>query len=72
MENDNVRGYSLRETTIGHAVINPQNADKVETMTPLATLQWCIRQLDELCVSSSADGSPCAELSRLDLSQEGH
>ena len=41
-KNDNLSGYSLRETTIGHAVIIPQNTNKVETRTPLAILQWCI------------------------------
>ena len=64
-KNDNARGYSLREITIGHALIIPQNADKVETMISLRPYNESLRVSsdiwDEFCVSSSVDGSPWIE-----------
>ena len=64
-KNDNVRGYSLREITIGHALIIAQNANKVEIMIRLRPYNESLRVLsdiwDELCVSSSVDGSPWTE-----------
>ena len=64
-KNDDIRGYSLREITIGHALIIPQNANKVETMISLRPYSESLRVSsdiwDEFCVSSSVDGSPWTE-----------
>ena len=62
---DDIRGYNLREITIGHALIIPQNANKVETMISLRPYSESVRVSsdiwDEFCVSSSVDGSPWTE-----------
>ena len=64
-KNDDIKGYSLREITIGHALIIPQNANKVETMISLRPYSESLRVSsdiwDEFCVSSSMDGSPWTE-----------
>ena len=64
-KNDDIIGYSLREITIGHALIFPQNASKVETMISLRPYSESLRVpsdiWDEFCVSSSVDGSPWTE-----------
>ena len=64
-KNDDIGGYSLREITIGHALIIPQNANKVETMVSLRPYSESLRVSsdiwDEFCVSSSVDGSPWTE-----------
>lgn len=64
-KNDSVRGYSRRKITVGHALIIPQNANKVETMICLRPYNESLRMSsdiwDELCVSSSVDGSPWTE-----------
>lgn len=64
-KNDDVKGYSLREITIGHALIIPQNANKVETMISLRPFSGSLRVSsdiwDEFCVSSSVDGSSWTE-----------
>ena len=63
--NDDIKGYSLREITIGHALIIPRNADRVETMISLRPYGESLRVSsdiwDEFCVSSSVDGSPFTE-----------
>ena len=64
-KNDDIIGYSLREITIGHALVIPQNANKVETMISLRPYSESVRVpsdiWDEFCVSSSVDGSPWTE-----------
>ena len=63
--NDDIRGYSLREITIDHALIIPRNANKVETMISLRPYSESLRLSsdiwDEFCVSCSVDGSPWTE-----------
>ena len=64
-KNNDIRGYCLREVTIGRALILPRNADKVETMISLRPYSESVRVSsdiwDEFCVSSSVDGSPWTE-----------
>ena len=64
-KNDDIKGYSLREITIGHSLIIPRNANKVETMISLRPNSESLRVpsdvWDEFCVSSSVDGSPWTE-----------
>ena len=62
---DSIKGYNLREVTIGHALIIPRDAEGVETMIYLRPFNESIRVAnnlwDEFCISSSVDGSPWTE-----------
>ena len=55
----NIKGYSLREVTIGHALIVSQDAESVETMVSLRPHGESLRASSdvwhEFCISSSVD-----------------
>ena len=54
-----IKGYSLREITIGHALIVPQDTESVETMVSLRPHGESLRASSdfwhEFCISSSVD-----------------
>ena len=62
---ESIKGYSLREVTIGHALIIPRDAENVETMISLRPFSESLRTTgnlwDEFYISSSVDGSPWTE-----------
>ena len=62
---ESIKGYNLREVTIGHALIIPHDAESVETILSLRPFSESLRMAgtlwDEFCISSSVDGSPWTE-----------
>ncbi|KAL8902621.1 MAG: hypothetical protein Q9207_004534, partial [Kuettlingeria erythrocarpa] len=60
-----VKGYTLREVTIGHALILSQDAGNVETVVSLRPYSGSLRtpssSWNEFCVSSAAGGSSWSE-----------
>lgn len=60
-----IKGYSLREVTIGHALILSQDAENLETMVSLRPHSGSLRapssSWDEFYISSSTDGCSWTE-----------
>ena len=71
---ESVKGYRLREVTIGHALLIPRDAENVETMISLRPFSDSLRVTgnlwDEFYISSSVDGSPWTEHCRGLISTE--
>lgn len=62
---ESIKGYNLREVTIGHALIIPRDAEGVETMLSMRPFSESLRVAgnlwDEFSIFSSVDGSPWTE-----------
>ena len=62
---ESIKGYRLREVTIGRALLIPRDAENVETMISLRPFGDSLRVTgnvwDEFYISSSIDGSPWTE-----------
>ena len=62
---ESIKGYNLRDVTIGHALIIPRDAENVETMLSLRPFSESLRVTgnlwEEFSISSSVDGSPWTE-----------
>ena len=69
-------GYHLREVTIGHALVIPQDLEEVETMLSLRPYSESVRVSsgvwDEFCVYSSMDGATWTEHCRGLISIQKH
>ena len=72
----NIKGYHLREVTIGHALIIPQDSEVVETMLSLRPYSESVRVSsdvwDEFCIYSSMDGATWTENCRGLVSVQKH
>lgn len=72
----NIKGYHLREITIGHALVIPQDFDEVETMLSLRPYSESVRVSsdvwDEFCIYSSMDGANWTENCRGLISVQKH
>ncbi|KAL8792787.1 MAG: hypothetical protein Q9195_004600 [Heterodermia aff. obscurata] len=72
----NIKGYNLREITIGHALVIPQDSDEVETMLSLRPYNESVRVSsdfwDEFCIYSSMDGATWTEHCRGLISVQKH
>ena len=71
-----IKGYHLREITIGHALVIPQDSDEVETMLSLRPYSESVRVSsdvwDEFCIYSSTDGANWTENCRGLISVQKH
>ena len=74
--NINIKGYHLREITIGHALVIPQDSEEVETMLSLRPYSESVRVSsdiwDEFCIYSSMDGATWTEHCRGLISVQKH
>ena len=74
--NVNIKGYNLREVTIGHALVIHQDSDEVETMLSLRPYSESVRVSsdvwDEFCIYSSTDGATWTEHCRGLISVHKH